>query len=63
MLANERAALERREEARRARRKASGRTCIVCGAVLSMYGSGNTCAIHISPKPLSDIMKQIKKRA
>lgn len=56
------AAARRREDARRARRKAAEKRCVVCGAQLSMYGYGNTCAQHTDPKPLSNIIKQIRKR-
>lgn len=62
MAANEEAAARRREAARRERRKAAEKTCVVCGAKLSMYGHGNTCAAHIPPKPLSDILKQIRRK-
>lgn len=60
--ANIEASNRRREEARRARRRAAEKRCVVCGAQLSMYGYGNTCASHINPKPLSDILKQIRKK-
>jgi hypothetical protein len=62
IAANEEATNRRREEARRARRKAADKRCVVCGAQLSMYGYGNTCAAHINPKPLSDVLKQIRKK-
>ena len=58
--ANKEATERRKEEARRKRRKNADRSCIVCGAKLSMYGHGNTCAAHINPKPMSDIIRQIK---
>jgi hypothetical protein len=62
LAANEEAAARRREDARRLRRKAAEKRCTVCGATLSMYGHGNTCAAHISLKPLSDVLKQIRKK-
>jgi hypothetical protein len=62
MAANEEAAAQRREEARRERRRAADKRCVVCGAKLSMYGHGNTCAAHVPPKPLSDILKQIRRK-
>lgn len=62
MAANEEAAKKRRESARRARRKAAKKHCVVCNAELSMYGYGNTCAQHADPKPLSDVIKQIRRK-
>lgn len=53
----------RQENARRARRKSSEKKCIVCGAQLSMYGHGNTCASHINPNPFKVILKQIKDKS
>lgn len=61
LLAIEEAAKNRRENARRQRRKAAGKKCIVCGAVLSMYGDGNTCAAHINTKPMSSVLREIKR--
>jgi len=60
--ANEEAILARREHARRLRRKAAKRKCVVCGTVLSMYGVGNTCSMHTNPNSLSDILKEIRKK-
>ena len=60
--ANQEAIVIRKEQARRQRRKAARKCCVVCGATLSMYGTGNTCAMHTNPVILSDILKQIKKK-
>lgn len=62
MAANEEAAKKRREEARRERRRVAKKRCIVCGAQLSMYGYGNTCAQHTNPKPLSDTIREIRRK-
>jgi len=60
--ANEEAMVVRKEMARRQRRRAANKSCVVCGATLSMYGVGNTCAMHTNPIFLTDILKQIRKK-
>jgi hypothetical protein len=62
IAANAEAAAERREVARRERRRLAARKCVVCGAQLSMYGHGNTCALCINPKPLTTLLKNIKAK-
>jgi hypothetical protein len=61
-FANAEAVVVRKEIARRQRRKAANKCCVVCGATLSMYGTGNTCAMHTNPTFLTDILKQIRKK-
>jgi hypothetical protein len=58
--ATKEAAIARKEERRRLRRKKASKNCIVCGAKLSMYGYGNTCDIHSNPKSLSPLLKKIR---
>jgi hypothetical protein len=58
--AGEDAARERRERARRERRKASGKVCVVCGATLSMYGHGSTCAVHVNQNALTQLLRKVK---
>jgi len=62
IAANQEATVIRKEVARRERRKAAAKRCVMCGALLSMYGVGNTCATHSNPNSLSDILKQIRKK-
>ena len=62
MAANADAAAERREAARRERRRIADRRCVVCDAKLSMYGHGNTCAAHVNPKPLLTLLKHVKAK-
>lgn len=51
----------RKRQAQLERRRTSGKRCTVCGAVLSMYGEGETCSVCTSPKTLNNALKQLNK--
>jgi predicted nucleic acid-binding Zn ribbon protein len=52
----------RKKQAKLERRRAAKKRCIQCGAVLSMYGEGDTCATCIDPKSIHSILKQLNKK-
>jgi hypothetical protein len=61
MMAAEESTHKRREEERRERRRKANKCCIVCGAKLSIYGEGPTCSNCLNPRPIKNVLSQLKK--